>query len=98
MTAADARWQSVHDAIEYARGNGADEAHAAILAVLDLIKEPTVAQMVAANELPITQQINGMISVMAMRNGDFDALPGEPDSPLQQWYRAMIAVLIEGAK
>jgi hypothetical protein len=69
---------------------------AGIAAVLEAIAEPTEAQMHAAEALPVTGVISGMIMMHAARNGGIAAgsgLPGPPDTPLQQWYRAMIAAL-----
>ncbi len=70
-------------------------ARASISALLDAIAEPSEAQLAAANALPITKQVDGFIAMTAMRyggRGDM-GIPGAPDTPIQQWYRAMIAAL-----
>jgi len=69
------------------------QAGVAILAVLDAIAEPSDAMLAAAVALPVTEQVNNTICVTAMRYGGNTGLPIPPDSPIQQWYRAMIAEL-----
>ena len=71
------------------------QATADTLAVLDAIAEPSETQMAAANALPVTKIVDGMIATTAIRYGGIGPLPGAPDTPLQQWYRAMITTLHE---
>lgn len=61
-------------------------------AFFDALAEPTEAQLTAARELPVTKQVNSMIETTAFRYGGSN-LPEPPNSPIQQWYRAMIAAL-----
>lgn len=62
-------------------------------AVLDAIAEPSDAMLAAAVVLPVTEQVNNMIGITAMRYGGGTVLPLPPNSPIQQWYRIMIAEL-----
>lgn len=69
-----------------------------VRAVLDAIAEPSETQMAAAKALPVTKVVDGMITTTAIRYGGIGALPGSPDTPLQQWYRAMVAALLQEIK
>lgn len=79
--------------IEEAWQHDMPAANAAISTFLDAIAEPSEAQMAAANALPITKAVDSLIVMTATRYGDVTTIPGAPDTPLQQWYRAMIAAL-----
>jgi hypothetical protein len=65
-------------------------------ATIEALREPSEAMMAAANALPVSKQVNGMISFMTLRAGTDTGLPGAPNTPLQQWWRAMIDCALTG--
>lgn len=74
----------------------ADEADRILsrLSVAGYVVVPRVAtevMMAAANALPVTDQVNGWIVDSAMRHGGDTGLPKPPNSPLEQWWGAMVA-------
>lgn len=64
-------------------------------AALETIREPTEAMLAAANALPITARIDSIISLAAMRTGGASPIDPPPNSPIQQWFRAMINAALE---
>lgn len=59
-------------------------------AVLEVMREPTKAMIEAANALPVTKKVDTLVTMTAMRYGGISGLEGKPNTPLEQWYRAMI--------
>lgn len=51
----------------------------------------TPEMLAAANALPVTKQVDGLVTATAMRYGGVTGLPEAPNSPLEQWWAAMIA-------
>jgi hypothetical protein len=45
----------------------------------------------AANALPVTKQVNGLVGMTAIRQGGDTGLPQPPNSPIEQWWAAMVA-------
>jgi hypothetical protein len=96
---ADERWETAKARFAenpdfYKRpGHAFEDAKIAVRAVLDAIAEPSDATLAAAVALPITKYVDGMIGVTAMRYGGDTGLPMPPNSPIQQWYRAIIETL-----
>lgn len=57
----------------------------------------TTEMLTAANALPITKQVDGLVTATAMRYGGDTGLAAPPNSPLEQWWVAMVAAA-ENAK
>lgn len=53
-------------------------------------RQATQKMIAAANALPVTAQVDGLIGDIVSRNGGVTHLPASPDTPLEQWWRAMV--------
>lgn len=66
------------------------EASLALEGLVIVPREATEAMLGAANALPVTSQVDGLIAMAAMRHGGVTGLDGPPNTPLEQWWGAMV--------
>lgn len=67
----------------------------AVAAVTEL-RQPSEAMLKAANELPVTKKVDGIVSLAFAHGISLGLECAPPNTPIQQWYRAMIdAILTE---
>jgi len=64
-------------------------------AVLAAIEEPDDVMIKAAEALPVSKQIDGMIALAFARGVRLSEEHDPPNEPLRQWWRAMVRVARE---
>ena len=64
---------------------------------IEALREPTEEMLRAAIALPVTEELNGLLGLGWAHGMHLSYQHGKPNTPLQQWWRAMIhEALMEG--